>query len=361
MATSGSTIHTSNQSEGSLGGLFMTLLPYVACLALPVILVIGLILGGGNGASAAEKIDPSPVSQQRPLLNTFIENSRPDDFLSGHAADLTTMTAQLQEIKLKLQQNDSRYTKVSDLDKAKAIGYIDDMVSYLQQIPGLATSDKGKAASLAQKFIDEGKLLSALVPLGSAQLNVPSVNQGDGNWCGHTSAVMVGLYYLHGDTSDSRISPYVKRDGNDQLISARPGGYNALNPGFLNEVSGYSDWENENISGKDSTPDQIFAMIKASINGGDPVILYTLGLFYSDDTNHIVVITGYDEAQKLIIVNNPAVIGSKGYGTIKDSQVGQNGHTLDMQFVKDHLGWRHPGYHGHSFMVRSKYLSYLNS
>lgn len=344
MATAAANIPAQPDNGGS--GFIQSWLPVVIFL-IGGLFAIALMFASisDNGKTRQQAIDASPASSQHHMLQDLSRNSDPSTYLLDHLKDITDISNELSVLKDKIDQGKTAKT-LSDADKAAALALIEKMQGELTQIAQFAQSDRKKAQDIATQFGLDSQQLIKLVPPGNAQLDVPVVDEGRPEWCGRTAAAMVALYYSKGEVT-SKLAPYVTQASN-RLQSA--GKANFLSPEFLISQTGISDWKYHAQEGK--SPDQLFQIIKDSIDGGDPVILYTFGAYYSH--NHIVVITGYDEARRVIIVNNP-IIPSHG-GTVKDTVTSTNGRQLiTIDFLSQHLGEKYPDYHGHSFLIRDKY------
>jgi len=337
---------TGKSATGGKGGTLLPLLPWIL---IPVAIVCFSIFSmfSSNGASAAQTTDTSPGSADQMPLDSLMAYTKPDDFLTAKASDIASTISQLQTLQTNIKQNGARYAKISAADKTTALGLITEMITDLQTIPGLAKTDKAKATTTASNFIADRIKLATLVPLSNAQLDVPVVDQGQPDWCGRTSAMMVALYYQfklgHSDGGPAAVG---FKNVNGRLTSTNPG-FMQLEAGFLGRVTGHP-WTNVSMNGN---PDKIISEIKSSIDGGDPVIIYTDNLIYSG-SNHIVVVTGYNTENNTLIINNAAILAHGG--TKKNSSVGRGKQPLTESFVKQEMGTAQSHY-GHVLMISSKY------
>ena len=324
-------------------------------VVVPLVLAVGLFFGvqTSAGASASQPINPAPGSDQSTTLNALQALTDPAAYLKQNVGQLDTLLTQVTALKANVSKPNPPYTTLAADKRQQSLTLLDKAGLDITTLRAAATSGQPGKQDTAQDLFTVIGRINALLPVGGGTiLDVPVVTQGHGDWCGITSADMVALYYAHGQLNSS-LSEEIHQD-NSYFVSAKPNG-NYLSGDFLGSHSPYKDWVKPSIGALSA--DRFFNVIKRSIDGHDPVILYTYGAIYTG-SNHIVVITGYDETNKSFIINNSRVAGSSGLGTIKNARMSMTNppQLLTAQYVFDHRGELYGKYNGHSLMIRSVYM-----
>ncbi len=138
--------------------------------------------------------------------------------------------------------------------------------------------------------------------------NVPGVQQADkskstrpdktagGGQCGTASTLMVTLFYKPSFTDGAKLD--TGNTAGSSRLSVKPYQFipNLIN--YLNEKSGVT-WTM--IEQKQKTKAELLSIMTKSIDGGDPMIVYTGAIIYP--MAHIYVVMGYDATS--FYVNNP--------------------------------------------------------
>ncbi|MEI6478477.1 MAG: C39 family peptidase [bacterium] len=315
-----------------------------------------------TGDTAVQPADPSdPAIAQ--LMSELALYNDPGKFLLANAAQLDALKARLQTIKGNIQGKKPGYANITSTE---LIPLIDRMVGEIdivrQTIGAIDTVSKNKRTTAAKQFIADSKTLNQLLPGGATAcdqggtcLDVPLLIQGGHNWCAMTSALMIMMYLAHGDHSRTPLSNHVEIT-KGHLTSAHPDGevFNAVSsPSYVNAVARqYGKSANYDFASA-SSANQLYNLAVKSINGGYPFNIYTRGTFYG--TVHVVVVTGYNPANKSLYVNNPITWPA---GSIKNANTGRFKHVLTADFVFSTLGKQGGGKNGggHDLLVNKSFL-----
>jgi hypothetical protein len=315
----------------------------------PLVLSIALFFGlqSSTGASAAQPISPAPGSSDQNNLDTLWANTKPSDYLQKNTQQLTSMLSEAEVRQSELQEAKAPYNTIPTATRQQALGYLGTIISDLDSLQGDVTSNNTSAqTSTATDLSKNIQNLNQILPSIESQLNVPLVNEDVGEHCGRAAADMVVLYYTKGQIP-SGFGNYVSQSGTT-FVSNGGESQNPLSAAILDQYTSKSGWTDEKIGSRSA--DQVFANVKASIDGGDPVIMYTDDLIYP--TNHIIVITGYDESTKTFIYNNPSSNGSTA--NLRTTSSGEGHQQLTEQLVYGKISAAEQFYN-HSFMIQSKY------
>ncbi len=161
-------------------------------------------------------------------------------------------------------------------------------------------------------------------------LNVPGVKQATGGDCGQASVLMVVLYYRP-NFEDSRYYNPVTKSTKDNIA--------CVTPTYINQQTGQKDW------GYAKSAQTSLENVKRSLEGGDPVVIYTrAGSIYA--SKHIFVIVGYDQTDDTFYVNNPYV------GGVDLHTKTPNGKKMTAEHLARHFG---DSIYGHAFIIKGKY------
>jgi hypothetical protein len=184
-----------------------------------------------------------------------------------------------------------------------------------------ATSDSTGGGSTAGP--QGGKILTP---------HVPAVSQATSGDCGQASVLMVARFYN---------SSFRNADFYNPVTNETKDNGGCVSPNFLSDNTPYKDWVR--YAGKSWEP------AKRSIAGGDPVVLYTApGAIYHE---HIVVIAGYDPADKTFYINNPSLHKCECAPPTKTP----GGKKATEEWLSKYWGTNWHLYHT-NYMVRKKYL-----
>ena len=256
-------------------------------IAIPFALLAGKELPQypSTTAQKAEATAVAAFSGSAPARNTLIfstisaERTRMSAFkgwvstvYGSNSGKASGVTSRIQDVTTLLDQ--LQITKVP-ADQQKIVGQIQD-----------------KLSSFATDFPE-------LIGYGAVHgypLTVPGVLEAKNGDCGAASTASVALYF-HDRPAD--------------LLTATRKGNRANSvcgfPGYLNSHSPYHDW------GQATASQCSLDCVKRSLAAGTPVIVYTKpGAIYGwhagqFNGQHIVVIVGYDPADKTFYINNPGV------------------------------------------------------
>ena len=309
-----------------------------------VILFIALA-GKANGTSPKQPINPAPGSTENTALNSLLAMSNKDAFMAANSSQITQLIAQATQTQTALKNNDPAYKTISPTDKVTALNLLVDILTKLPQLQQASSN----TARVAQSLGDDVKKLDLILPSLGAQLNVPAVTQGGPGGCGRTSMDEIGLYYNHGQIPAGYESAFT---GSGTDLTELESTLNEPTEQHMTKITGKSGWKWVSIGNR--TADQLFKNIKASIDGKDPVLMYTYGVYYRK--NHIVAVSGYDEATRTIIANNSAI---PLFGGTKKNAWTSDNHShpvpITVDFVYKQISATEDFFSGHSFMIQSKY------
>lgn len=344
-----------------LGGA-LPIASITGAVVVPLILSVGLFFGvqTSAGASAGQPINPAPGSDQSATLNALQALSDPAAYLKQNVGQLDTLLTQVTALKANVSKPNPPYTTLAADKRQQSLTLLDKAGLDITTLRAAATSGQSGKQDTAQDLFTVIGQINALLPVGGGTiLDVPVVTQGHGDWCGLTSADMLMLYYAKGQLTGSLSDHYISQS-NGYLVSKRIGHENSLDAGTIDSNSPHKDWDKVPIGNLGA--DKFFNLVKKSIDGKDPVIMYTYKAIYPEGTinNHIVVITGYDESNKSFIINNPRVAGKSGLGTIKNARTSLTNppQLLTAQYLFDHRGeLDSKDYNGHSLFIRRSYLT----
>lgn len=294
-----------------------------------------------TGATCGTPIDLSPSSATKPLLQDLSRYTNPQDFLQKNNADFGSINTELSAAL-------SNPLVTGSSDKDKIVGLINQEQLTVTTIQQAVSSGGQPSAAQVYQFQDLLRQINSYLAICQHCLAVPLIVQGAQGYCGRTSQMMVELFYSHGQIpADLRADLKTLPDGRFATNSAS----DQLKPEVLDAGTPFKDWVEAPGAGLSS--DQLFQLVKRSIDGGDPIILYTYGAIYTSHTNHIVTIVGYDQSDNSFYINNPAIAqygGSEGPTKFPD----HHKYAMTSDYLIKHLG---DSYYGHAFMIRQKYLS----
>jgi hypothetical protein len=327
---------------------------------LPLILLVGMISVGFNGFSAG----PNPRGAQaqqiaditdpaiQDLINQMELFENPQSISTASSASLSNLKAALQDVLDGIENKRSGFEHLNEKSKKTITGLIESLDSLMTE----QGSDKKKRSEQSEKIYKTLQELN-LSSFGSINcggggncLDVPVVHQGKGNWCGKTSVLMAVLFYNQNKPTD-KIAKLLKTTSSGDWISAGFGNSAHVSPAAMSTGSGKDGWTYAPAP-KDGSA--LYQAIKKSIDGGDPVILYTNGAFYpqKNGRGHIVTAVGYNETNKSIYVNNPRTLNERG--TVRATNRGWKGALLTGDYLYANNG--DATYSGHTFIIRKTYL-----
>lgn len=211
----------------------------------------------------------------------------------------------------------TKYAPPEENDTEKYIKDIETSIGKLVSLAGDSLACAGRS-----EIVAEG---------GGKYLNVPGVKEATGGDCGQASVIMVILYYRPG-YEDSRYYNPSTKSTKDNL--------SCVSPAYVNQQTKQNDW------GYATASQANLESVKKSLEGGDPVIIYTTaGSIYSN-SKHIFVIVGYDPSDDTFYVNNPFIRGVEVHTKTP------NGKKMTSQHLKNHFG---DSIYHHTFMIKNKY------
>jgi hypothetical protein len=116
---------------------------------------------------------------------------------------------------------------------------------------------------------------------------------------------MVTLYEtLHQDNTFSNPTYLQENKHGDKYITTKTN-IGCVQPSYLNGHTQFKDWTG--VSGKGITKEQMIGYIHKSIQGGDPIVIFTSKGFAFSRSIHILCLVGYDDTTQTVIVNDPNV------------------------------------------------------
>ncbi|MBU6388918.1 C39 family peptidase [Patescibacteria group bacterium] len=346
-----------------------TLFIIIAVVLVAIFGVIGLItyIVGDSGCSGpnptGSECSNLPIQPNDTKVHSLLQDlqrfTNSSQYLVDHASDLDMVRNDINALQIGLTNHDPAYSSIQSQDKT-LIPLLQKMQKEIDQIRNTAKTDPTGAKTVADQFESDLAQLNQLT-FGVATcgvdgkcLQVPAIDQGSPQYCGRTSMMMLLMYYNKGITP--WMSAYVKPDPNLGYIMVT-NSTNPLSPANINQNipdPAKHDWDYYSAD-HFSSADQMYQAIKASINGGDPVIIYTHGAIWSG-ASHIVLIVGYNDSDQSLYINNPKVKGI--FPTSTDTGVnmitsGNSSHVLTAQWMYTHNG---QDSYGHFFIARKAWF-----
>lgn len=317
--------------------------PYVLgglLLLLGIGIVVGLLFMFGSFAfktdpriwasSQTEEVDLNNQSQMQELrliVNGGLINEEKARQIIELLVPLQTQAGRFPEALLAIQTI-----------RAAAQGIIDSPSSAEEQTAVIAEAFTDLAAAIPEETVS--------FPTSAIVLDVPGVPQTDRGHCGKASMAMVALYY------DPNYSSSWFRNGRTTHVQSCPiagqidvAANRAGKGGWI-----YASW-------RKYTRDGIINAMKRSINGRDPLVLYTNpGCIFRGQ--HIVAIVGFDPDDEptqggTFYMNNPFPGGVRM--KTNKAAAGVGGHKLTSNYLKGCMGGD-GGTYGHSVAIRRIYL-----
>jgi hypothetical protein len=176
---------------------------------------------------------------------------------------------------------------------------------------------------------------------------VPGVEEGAEGACGQSSIIMVALYEALRQGNTFSDPTYLQENKHGGKYITTKTNIGCVQPSYLNGHTQFKDWTG--VSGKGITKEQMIGYIHKSIQGGDPIVIFTSKGFAFSRSIHILCLVGYDDTTQTVIVNDPDVNQVNEY-----TNKNREGQLLTYDLLFNHRG---DVYHSYNqFMImRSTY------